>query len=126
MIDADIHPWRGKMSEKAGEVATVKIKVLDVAPYRHGVYCTVGDGAPIVNDIVVKDWSEDGESVVFMLETHNFLFCPPDGEMDVVVLGGGVPRLDRDDSDFLSKRPKPSKKCESCHGEGKVYVERTK
>lgn len=105
--------------------AIVRVKVLDVVPYRHGVYCSIEDGKPFVNDIVSRDWSEDGEKVIFMLESHNFLFEPYGGELDVVVLESvGRRFFPKDESDFLSKRPKPSKTCESCQGKGKIEIER--
>lgn len=111
------------MSESA-EPTIQRMKVLDVLPYRYGVYCSIEDGKPFVNDIVGRQWSEDGEKVIFMLESHNFLFEPPDGELDVVALKPMGHRPPDEGSDFLSKRPKPFKTCEACHGKGRIEIER--
>lgn len=62
----------------------VKKKAIDVTPYEHGIWCSIMDGKPFVNTIVLRKWSDDGEKVVFMLDTHNFLMVPPNEEIDVV------------------------------------------
>jgi hypothetical protein len=47
---------------------TVKKRALDVTPYHHGIWCTCDDfeGA-FVNEIVLRNWSEDGKQVVWKL-----------------------------------------------------------
>ena len=101
-----------------------RVKVLDVIPYRHGVYCSIEDGKPFVNDIVGRQWSEDGEKVIFMLETHNFLFEPFGGEMDVVSLTPKHCGPVKSAEDFILERPKPTKKCKACDGKGKIEIKR--
>ena len=107
------------------EIISKKLKVLDVIPYKHGVYCTTEDESkPFVNEIVGRNWSEDGEKVIFMLETHNFIFMSPIEEMDVVELDANRHHRIEDSSDFLVQRPKPTKLCEACKGKGKIEVDR--
>lgn len=106
------------------EPVVQKMKVLDVRPYHYGVYCCIEEGKPFVNEIVGKDWSEDGEKVIFMLETHNFLFHSPWDEMDVVAMDRKDGLTPKEDGDFMSKRPSPVKKCEACHGTGKIELSR--
>jgi len=60
-------------------------KALDVTPYEHGIWCSIADGQPFVNTIVLRKWSEDGAKVVFMLDSHNFLTAAPEEEIEVVV-----------------------------------------
>lgn len=66
------------------EPVQVLKRALDVTPYVHGIWCSVQDGKPFVNTIVLRKWSEDGEKVVFMLDSHNFLTAGPDEEIEVV------------------------------------------
>lgn len=66
------------------EPVQVKKRAIDVTPYEHGIWCSIMDGQPFVNTIVLRKWSEDGEKVVFMLDTHNFLMVPPNEEIEVV------------------------------------------
>jgi hypothetical protein len=68
------------------EPIIVKKKAIDVVPYFHGIYCTVGGGEPFVNHICHRRWADDGQRITFMLETHNFDFRHPDEEMEVVEL----------------------------------------
>ena len=66
------------------EPVQVKKRAIDVTPYEHGIWCSVEGGVPFVNTIVLRKWSEDGSQVVFMLDSHNFLFAKPDEEIEVV------------------------------------------
>jgi len=66
------------------EPVQVKKRAIDVTPYEHGIWCSVEGGDPFVNTIVLRKWSEDGSQVVFMLDSHNFLFAKPDEEIEVV------------------------------------------
>lgn len=110
-----------------GEPQTVEMKVVDVVPYKYGVYCCIEDGKPFVNEIVGRDWSEDGEKVILMLETHNFLFHLPGDSVQVVPIERRPGNMsDGDCADFMAKRPKPQKVCEACGGKGKIEMERPK
>lgn len=70
---------------ESGEPTMVKKRAIDVTPYEHGIWCSIGDGEPFVNDIVMRRWSDDGTRITFMLDSHNFLFAEPDEEIAVVV-----------------------------------------
>jgi hypothetical protein len=66
------------------EPVLVNKLALEVTPYEHGIWCAIADGRPFVNTIVLRRWSENGEKIHFMLDTHNFLIMAPDEEMEVV------------------------------------------
>jgi hypothetical protein len=66
------------------EPTQVKKRALDVTPYEHSVWCTVAGGKPFANTIVHRRWAGDGIRVVFMLDSHNFMFADPDEEIDVI------------------------------------------
>jgi hypothetical protein len=66
------------------EPAQVRKRAIDVTPYEHAIWCSIGDGEPFANTIVLRKWSDDGTQVVFMLDSHNFLRARPDEEIDVV------------------------------------------
>jgi len=66
------------------EPVQVKKRAIDVTPYEHGIWCSVAGGNPFVNTIVLRKWSDDGSQVIFMLDSHNFLFAKPDEEIEVV------------------------------------------
>lgn len=70
------------MSEKKPE--TVKVRARDVKPYHYAIWCSIGDGKPFANDIVSMRWSEDGKSIWFMLESHNFDCVKPDDIIDLI------------------------------------------
>lgn len=65
--------------------STVRIKAIDVIPHHWAVWCTVGDRPkPFSNEICSRRWSEDGEYIWFLLDTHNFLKAAPDEELELV------------------------------------------
>ena len=61
-------------------------RAIDVTPHYHGIWCTVGGGEPFVNEIVSRKWSEDGNDIWFMLDTHNFARHQPHEQIRVVEL----------------------------------------
>lgn len=65
------------------EPVQIEKRAIDITPYEHGVWCTVDGGKPFVNEIVHRKWSSDGQ-VIFMLDSHNFIFADPE-EMILVV-----------------------------------------
>ncbi len=71
-------------AEVTGETTQVRKRAIDVTPYEHAIWCTVGDSKPYANTIVSRRWSEDGAKIWFMLDSHNFLSAAPDEEIDVV------------------------------------------
>ena len=65
---------------------TVMVLAREIIPYRHAIWCMVGDHPrPLVNEIVHKKWSSDGK-VSIMLETFNFDSFEPDALVEVVEL----------------------------------------
>lgn len=51
---------------------TVRIPAYQIVPYKHALYCRIeGTKEPFWNEYVCKRWSKEGDSVVFMLDTHN-------------------------------------------------------
>ena len=66
------------------EPVQVRKRAIDVTPYEHSIWCMFCGGEPFANTIVHRTWSEDGTQVVFMLDSHNFLFAKPDEEIDIV------------------------------------------
>lgn len=91
----------------------VQIRARDVKPYHWAVWCTVGDSTrPFANTIVSRKWSEDGEKIWFMLDTHNFDSAGPDEMLWLVredPTGWGGPDLqakwEREAAEFEGKRP---------------------
>lgn len=63
----------------------------DVKPYHYGLWSSVG-GEPFANCICAVKWSEDGEHLSFVLESHNFYKVKPDEEVKVVDLSGSKAR----------------------------------
>lgn len=68
------------------EPECVQIRAVDVRPYHYGVWCTVGGGELHTNPIVAMKWSEDGTQIVFMLDSHNFMFEDPNTVLELVPL----------------------------------------
>ena len=66
------------------EPIIVSKRAIDVTPYNHAIWCSVGGGEPFCNSIVNRGWSEDGTKIVAMLDSHNFQFWHPDEMADVV------------------------------------------
>jgi len=91
------------------EPKQIAMKAIDIVPYRYGIWCCIKDGEPFVNTIVGQDWSEDGESIWFMLDTHNFLNARPDEMVDVVAgpepFHGAFEKKDAEHASFVASRP---------------------
>ncbi len=64
----------------------LKIKAQEVKPYHYGLWTCIEDGEPFANCICSVKWSEDGKSLWFMLESHNFYKADPEEEIEVVDL----------------------------------------
>jgi hypothetical protein len=93
------------------EPKTVKIKAIDVKPYRYAVLCVWEKGEePFVNEISLRKWSEDGEKIVFMLESFNFLSVRPDEELELVPIENPRTNIDEQDAETVSRRPEPTRK----------------
>lgn len=66
------------------EPRQVRKRAINVTPLVHAIWCQIEDGEPFANPIVLRRWSEDGKRIVFMLDSHNFMFADPDVEIDVI------------------------------------------
>jgi hypothetical protein len=66
------------------EPVQVRKRAIDVTPYEHAVWCVIANGEPFANDVVCRRWSEDGATISFMLESHNFMSAAPDEEIEVI------------------------------------------
>ena len=51
---------------------TVKVRAIDVRPYRYGLWCRIENDPPFTNPIVHGAWSDDGQSIWFGLDSFNF------------------------------------------------------
>ncbi len=97
----------------------VKVKAIDVKPDRWAEWCSVGGGAPYANVICHRRWSEDGKSIWFMLESHNFLNALPDEVLELVPYRSAyttderLAESDAADEVRMAVRP-PAKACPTC------------
>jgi hypothetical protein len=74
--------WLDEAARQGPERVTMK--AIDVVPHRWAVWCAVEDGEPFANEIVTRSWSEDGEHIWFMLETHNMIKARHNEDLEVV------------------------------------------
>lgn len=110
------------MKERPEETA---IKAIDVKPYRWALWCSVGGSEPFLNDIVCRKWSEDGEEIVFMLDSHNYLSSKPDDELNLVPIepcASLAEEWDRRDEEKMLQRPRPTKEKEILEATKKLLV----
>jgi hypothetical protein len=100
----------------------IEIRAIDIVPYEHALWCSIGDSKPFANTIEHRGWDDDGEHIWFMLGTHNFYKAAPDELVRVVDLypagttkpmrHEGKSLFSRNDTDqynnerFLAERPK--------------------
>ncbi len=76
--------------EKRIKEEGVKVKAIDIKPYRYYLPCLMGEEErPMFNEICIRRWSEDGKKITFMLDSHNFLFAKPDELVEVVPIKKG-------------------------------------
>lgn len=66
------------------EPETKSVRARDVQPWFWGQWCSIEDGEPFTNVICSVRWSDDGEHLWFMLETHNFFKAKPDEILELV------------------------------------------
>jgi hypothetical protein len=107
-----------------------KVRAIDVRPYQWAIWCTVADHfgpdgklKPFANEIEGRKWSDDGQSIWFMLGTHNFYNAKPDDVLELVPIEPKSPKVtDEEQADFVRSRPVPMIKCPTCGGGGKVVA----
>lgn len=98
------------------EPEQIEVRAIDIVPYEHAIWCSVGDSAPFANSIVSRRWSEDGKHIWFMLDSHNFHKAAPDELVRVVQTcapgTGHKPSYDPqgrfDNATFIAARPAPA------------------
>ena len=97
------------MTDDEKEPTIVTKKAIDVLPKLHGIWCSIADGKPFVNTIELRDWSESGDKITFMLSSFNFYFARPDEYMNVVELEpskyDSIDKIHADDEKFRKKQP---------------------
>ena len=95
-----------------------KVKAIEVVPYEWAIWCSVAGSQPFANEIVAQKWSDDGQHIWFMLESHNFLKAAPDDVLDLLPFRS---RYDTDErrekrrtehADFVKKQPT---RCHACN-----------
>jgi hypothetical protein len=82
-----------------------KVKAIDVRPHRFALWCSIEDGKPFANEISLRRWTEDGEKIVFMLDSHNFHFAEPDEVMEVIPIPNPSYVNDEEDDKHMKNRP---------------------
>lgn len=98
----------------------IKIKAIDIIPYKHALRCIINDAGPFDNTIIIKRWSSDGSKINFMLDSHNFFSAKPDDLVDFILEIDDEYNLGKEaQSEFLTtERPNPKIKCSCCNGTG--------
>lgn len=66
------------------EPTFTKVRARDVKPYHYGLWSSVQGGKPFCNTICHVRWSEDGKTLFFGLDSHNFYEVAPDEIVDLV------------------------------------------
>lgn len=88
----------------------VQKKAIDVTPYNHALWCSVGDSKPFANTIYWRSWSDDGTKILFGLDTHNGFSAAPDELVGVVEVRGPesaeyLAEKLREDAEKMANRP---------------------
>jgi hypothetical protein len=101
---------------------TVLVKAIDVKPHRYALWCTIADSKPFANEIVHRQWSEDGARIWFGLDSQNVLDAEPDEMLELVewdsrfYSAAFLADADREDELMMSRRPTA---CPTC-GQGRA------
>ena len=61
----------------------IKKNAIDITPYEYLYPCILVDKYAEI-EIVSRKWSDDGNKIWFMLDTHNFVSAEPDEELEVI------------------------------------------
>lgn len=89
-----------------GEPEFRKVRAIDVVPYRWALWCSVEGREPFANQIVHAAWSDDGERIIFGLDSHNSYSAKPYIALELVPQTGWEP-ADAEESHarFVASRP---------------------
>jgi hypothetical protein len=85
-----------------------KVRAIDCKPYHYALWCAIEDGKPFANEMCLRKWTDDGEKIVFMLESHNFYAVDPDEIIEVIALPEdryANLRHDERDAETMKNRP---------------------
>jgi len=85
---------------------THRILARNIRPYHWAVWSSTG-GEPFANTVCLVKWAEDGMRLVFMLDSHNFIFISPDDYIDVVTSGESEHMLEKYKDWVLPAQPGP-------------------
>lgn len=87
------------------------LKARDLKPYHYGLWSSVEGGEPFSNTICIIRWSEDGEHLWLLLETHNPYKVAPDEDIEVIPERSSSSQTTRDKfaSWVLPPPPKPKR-----------------
>lgn len=104
--------------ETDGVPATIRVQAIDVVPYAYSVWCSFRDGKPFANQIVHRQWSDDGRSIWFGLDSHNSLNASPDEELELIqnpMPSHRTPEVIADEAHrFAESRIKRERTCPTC------------
>lgn len=108
----------------------IQKKAIDVTPYCHGMWCSFKDGEPFINTIVHRKWSEDGKSIWFGLDFHNFYNAEPEElvnvvEIDSEISADDLKKIIAKDTKIMANRQPSLINCPCCKGTGKIREEDT-
>lgn len=98
------------MNEAKTEPATVKVKAIDCKPGHWALWFAFKDGEPFLNPVGPRKWSDDGEHIVFMLDSFHFFKATPDELLELVphfpLPAEIVAKEHARDAEVMEKRPK--------------------
>lgn len=95
-----------------------QVRAIDVKPYRWALWCSIKGGEPFANPIVYRRWSEDGERIIFALDSNNGYSAKPDDILELIPYENdwaeaNWERLEERDATRMKHRY-PQGKCPTC------------
>lgn len=107
----------------------VSLPAIEVIPYHYSLRCIfTGNKERVVSvEIVGRHWSEDGEKIWFMLDSHNFYSAAPEEAMRVVPYRPSYhrpedrERIVREDAEKMARRPF-IKICHHCGAKSTTHI----
>lgn len=99
-----------------------EVMARDVVPYAWGVWSSICEGKPFVNEVMGVRWSEDGKQIILGLDSHNFYFADADEMLSLVPIPEKPHRAGR--PPFVLGPPPPKKTtCPHCGADTKKEQE---
>lgn len=74
------------MDDTSSPPLTERVRAIDIRPGRFGMWTSIEGGDTFVNELCLRRWSEDKTRIVFMFDSHNFLYADPQEFLEVVRL----------------------------------------